>query len=136
MLFGATDYHPPSRFLDEIPAELVQEVGTVRTRGRGIGAHRESLVATAVRRGEALRSGAGGSSADSGGSAFAPPQPPSGHGAERAGLRVGDDVVHGTYGEGVIMAIRGDGDKAEADVHFRDVGQKTLLLAWAPLTKV
>jgi DNA helicase-2/ATP-dependent DNA helicase PcrA len=132
MLFGATDYHPPSRFLDEIPSELVHEVGTVRKRGRGIGAHRESLVATAVRRGEALRSGAGdGSSAQS----HATPVAPSGHGAERAGLRVGDDVVHGTYGEGVILAIRGDGDKAEADVHFRDVGQKTLLLAWAPLTK-
>jgi len=50
-------------------------------------------------------------------------------------MRVGDDVVHGTYGEGVILAIRGDGDKAEADVHFRDVGQKALLLAWAPLEK-
>ncbi len=131
MLFGATDYHPPSRFLDEIPADLVREIGTPRKRGGGIGAHRESLVATAVRRGEAQRNtstfGAGGG--------LAQPAPPSGHGAESAGLRVGDDVVHGTYGEGVIQAIRGDGDKAEADVHFRDIGHKTLLLAWAPLTK-
>ena len=43
--------------------------------------------------------------------------------------------MHGTYGEGVIQSIRGEGDKAEADVHFKGVGQKTLLLAWAPLTK-
>ncbi|HEY3834458.1 MAG TPA: UvrD-helicase domain-containing protein [Acidimicrobiia bacterium] len=135
MLFGATDYHPPSRFLDEIPAELVHEVGTVRKRGRGIGAHRESLVATAVRRGEALRSGGSFSDGASGGESESRAPAPSGHGADRAGLRVGDDVVHGTYGEGVILAIRGDGDKAEADVHFRDVGQKTLLLAWAPLAK-
>ena len=134
MLFGATDYHPPSRFLDEIPAELVQEVGTVRKRGRGIGAHRESLVATAVRRGEALRSGGSFNDGD-GGESLSRPTQPSGHGADRAGMRVGDDVIHGTYGEGVILAIRGDGDKAEADVHFRDVGQKTLLLAWAPLAK-
>ncbi len=134
MLFGATDYHPPSRFLDEIPHDLVREVGTARTRGRGIGAHRESLVATAVRRGEALRSPTGSSPGASAGGA---PQSvaPSGHGADRAGLRVGDDVVHGSYGEGVILAIRGDGDKAEADVHFPEVGQKTLLLAWAPLAK-
>jgi DNA helicase-2/ATP-dependent DNA helicase PcrA len=137
MLFGATDYHPPSRFLDEIPAELVQEIGAVRKRGGGIGAHRESLVATAVRRGEALRHSAGsfGDSSGARDDVMPRPAPPSGHGAERAGMRVGDDVVHGTYGEGVILAIRGDGDKAEADVHFRDVGQKTLLLAWAPLEK-
>src|SRR5262249_18566895 len=107
MLFGATDYHPPSRFLDEIPADLVREVGTVRKRGRGIGAHRESLVATAVRRGEAMRTGGSDTSGDG---AHMAPAAPSGHGAERAGLRVGDDVVHGTYGEGVILAIRGDGD--------------------------
>ena len=135
MLFGATDYHPPSRFLDEIPAELVQEVGTVRKRGRGIGAHRESLVATAVRRGEALRSGGSFNDGGDGGESQSRATAPSGHGADRAGLRIGDDVIHGTYGEGVILAIRGDGDKAEADVHFRDVGQKTLLLAWAPLAR-
>ena len=30
MLFGATDYYPPSRFLDEIPAELMMAVGETR----------------------------------------------------------------------------------------------------------
>jgi hypothetical protein len=32
--------------------------------------------------------------------------------------------------------MKGDGDKAEATVRFRDVGEKTLLLAWAPLKKL
>ncbi len=126
MLFGATDYHPPSRFLDEIPPELVQEIGAKRRRGGGIGAHRESLVATAVRRGETF----GG-----GGAASRPVVTPAPSGADQAGLSVGDDVVHATYGEGVIQNIRGQGDKAEADVHFKEIGQKTLLLAWAPLKK-
>jgi DNA helicase-2/ATP-dependent DNA helicase PcrA len=52
------------------------------------------------------------------------------------GLRVGDDVAHEKFGEGVILQLVGDGDKTEAVVHFRDVGEKRLLLAWAPLTKV
>ena len=52
------------------------------------------------------------------------------------GLRVGDDVSHEKFGEGVILELVGDGDKAEAVVHFRDVGEKRLLLAWAPLAKI
>jgi DNA helicase II / ATP-dependent DNA helicase PcrA len=56
-------------------------------------------------------------------------------GAESLGLRVGDDVTHGTFGEGVILHLEGSGDKAEAVVRFRDVGEKRLLLAWSPLRK-
>ena len=57
-------------------------------------------------------------------------------GAEQLGLRVGDDVMHEKFGEGVIVDVRGEGDKAEARVNFREAGEKTLLLAWAPLQKV
>ena len=42
---------------------------------------------------------------------------------------------HEKFGEGVIVDMRGDGDKAEATVRFRDAGEKTLLLAWAPLAE-
>ena len=67
-------------------------------------------------------------------------RPPSGpigaRGAEGMGLRVGDDVSHDKFGEGVILELVGEGDKAEAVVHFRDVGEKRLLLAWAPLEKI
>ena len=45
-----------------------------------------------------------------------------------SGLRVGDDVHHDKFGDGVIVDITGSGDKAEARVQFRDVGEKTLLL--------
>ena len=51
-------------------------------------------------------------------------------------LRVGDDVLHEKWGEGVIIEIEGSGDRAEVTVNFRDLGEKRLLLAWAPLTKV
>ena len=57
-------------------------------------------------------------------------------GAERAGLRIGDDVSHEKFGEGVVLELFGDGDKTEAVVNFRDVGEKRLLLAWAPLQKI
>ena len=48
-LFGSTDYYPPSRFLAEIPEELVRAQGRAESRGRGMGEHR-ALVAAAVAR--------------------------------------------------------------------------------------
>ena len=70
------------------------------------------------------------------GDAGSAPSAPVGHGAEAMGLRVGDDVRHAKFGEGVILDIVGAGDKAEAIVRFPDVGEKRLLLSWAPLQKV
>lgn len=44
--------------------------------------------------------------------------------------------MHKKWGEGVILGLDGTGDKTEVVVNFASVGQKTLLLAWAPLEKV
>lgn len=57
-------------------------------------------------------------------------------GAESLGLKVGDDVRHGKFGEGVVMALQGEGEKAEVVVNFRGVGEKRLLLTFAPLERV
>jgi superfamily I DNA/RNA helicase len=137
-IFGATQYNPPSRFLDEIPSELVQEVGGRRkgqgssgwrstprpsgddTNGRIFGggggaAGRQRIVESAIRAGQKVEVNTG---------------------AQHLGLKVGDDVRHGKFGEGVILDITGAGEKAEARVRFRDAGEKTLLLSWAPLEKL
>ncbi|GIU90215.1 MAG: hypothetical protein KatS3mg010_1314 [Acidimicrobiia bacterium] len=122
MMFGSTDYRPPSRFLDEIPAHLVIPVGEHERGGRGLGAHRENVVAAALRRRDP--------------DVFVPAEPAGARGAEQLGLRVGDDVRHDKFGEGVVIDITGTGDKAEARVRFVDHGEKTLLLAWAPLERI
>ncbi len=115
MLFGSTDYYPPSRFLNEIPEALVKAEGRSESRGRGMSDHRDAVAAAALR---------------------VDRQPTGARGAEQMGLRIGDDVSHEKFGEGVIINLKGEGDKAEATVQFRGVGEKTLLLAWAPLTKL
>ena len=51
------------------------------------------------------------------------------------GLRVGDDVEHPAFGEGVIIDLRARKDGVEATVNFRGVGPKHLDLAWAPLKR-
>ena len=148
MLFGNTQYNPPSRFLDEIPGELIESKGNTTGRSsygrqsyrqrdeRGYGdpppyrrsggdggratdsraadEHRERVVEAALR----------GSNQ---------PQPAN---SQELGLRVGDDVAHPAFGEGVIIDISGTGEKAEAVINFPGVGQKHLALAWAPLKKL
>ncbi|MDQ1479838.1 MAG: ATP-dependent helicase UvrD/PcrA, partial [Actinomycetota bacterium] len=125
MMFGSTDYRPPSRFLDEIPSELMMVIGEQEKRGKGLGRHRDSVVAHAMRRQTPTVS-----ERPSG------PSAAGAHGAEEMGLRIGDDVSHERFGEGVIVDIEGSGDKAEAVVRFREVGEKRLLLVWAPLTRL
>jgi ATP-dependent DNA helicase UvrD/PcrA len=151
-LFGGTQYNPPSRFLDEIPEGLIHDVeghqrssrggrsyGGVWGRGgrdwRSGGPSREPGRAAADGSGgdRALRVAAG---RDRIVESALRPRPPARSGAESLGLKIGDDVRHKTFGEGVIIDMSGSGDKTEARVRFRDVGEKTLLLSWAPLEKL
>ena len=129
LLYGSRQYNPPSRFLKEIPAELVQtqdgarmlrsryrsRSDTERTLDRR-SANRDEIVERAVESGRRPA--------------------PSPSGAEGLGLRVGDDVRHAKWGEGVIVDITGSGDDAEASVRFPGEGEKRLLLSWAPLQKI
>ena len=132
MLFGTSQYNPPSRFLDEIPAELVEEVGVNRRTGRGgrradPDAGRERIVDNALSR---------GSTAGGGGSARRMSPAPSPSNAHALGFRVGEDVRHPRFGDGIILAIEGEGDKAVATVRFPDAGERQLLLSWAPLERL
>ena len=180
MLFGSTQYNPPSRFLDEIPVDLMENVGARgRRSGRGSqrgdfrsdgGGRREGWGDRSASRSSWGSSGSGSASTVSTAStvsksprrsfgSFDPDeddsaanahrervveaalrgslsQPDTTTGAEKIGLRIGDDVRHVKFGEGVILLLRGEGDKAEATVRFREVGTKTLLLAWSPLDKL
>ena len=136
-LFGATDYHPPSRFLDEIPASLYVVVGgEARSRRGGLGSGRDALVQAALRRSGGFGMHGGGSDVEPRPVRSGPVAAEGARGAEQMGLRVGDDVHHEKFGEGVIIDMAGEGDKAEAKVRFREAGEKTLLLAWAPLEPV
>jgi DNA helicase-2/ATP-dependent DNA helicase PcrA len=119
-LWGQTQYNPPSRFLREIPDDLLRRAagghdGTRAFRDAGSGFRgRERIVESAIR---------GGRTA------------PSGNGAEALGLRAGDDVVHAKWGEGVVLEVSGEGARAEALVRFPSVGEKRLALSLAPLKR-
>jgi DNA helicase-2/ATP-dependent DNA helicase PcrA len=141
-LFGGTQYNPPSRFLDEIPSGLVRDVEGHRRASRGGRTYGSG--------GGGWRSGGGSGSGPGGGDralrvaagrdriveqALAA-RKPSRSGADGLGLKIGDDVRHNVFGEGVILDMSGSGDKTEALVRFRDAGEKRLLLSWAPLERL
>ena len=125
-LYGATAYNPPSRFFEEIPEDLITDDPASRT-----GSGRSSM-----------RSGGwestswrptGRNLADARATRPAPAQS---SGAHLLGIKVGDDVRHGKWGDGVVLDIQGSGDKTEAVVRFPEMGEKRLLLAWAPLERI
>ena len=146
MLHGQTQYNPPSRFLDEIPSDLMVEAEGSRRVGGGGGAPRSTAGPSGGRgwldpvpprhggRGEAgaepegqvFGGGRGGPARDPG---------PSSTMAHELGLAAGDDVVHRAWGDGVVLSVSGEGDRAEAVVRFAGRGDKRLLLAWAPLER-
>jgi DNA helicase II / ATP-dependent DNA helicase PcrA len=128
-LHGSRQYNPPSRFLDEIPAELLDRKGSVDTgadegRGQMRGDWKQSPVPDFRRKSSGVTSRAS--------EALRPVvrEPKLTH-----NFSIGDDVVHPVFGEGVIIDLDGTGEKAEATVRFVDRGTKVLALAWAPLTK-
>jgi DNA helicase II / ATP-dependent DNA helicase PcrA len=107
--WGAPMWNPASRFLDDIPDELVEWHGNVG------GAASQAVVERANRRGRSAGPGLR-------------PIP---------SLEVGDRVNHDAFGLGRVVAIRGENESVEAEVDFGgDVGTKRLLLRYAPLAKL
>ncbi|MEX1046746.1 MAG: DNA helicase PcrA [Actinomycetota bacterium] len=47
----------------------------------------------------------------------------------------GDTVVHDKWGEGVVLSVSGSGTDAQARIQFEDIGEKQLILAYAPLRR-
>ena len=136
-IFGMTHHNPPSCFLGDLPEDLVKDIAGSRT-SRGVGSRTSRGVGGGGRGvgggGRGLerigdRGGAGS------GAASASRSRPSPSGADRLGLRVGDDVRHAQWGEGVVLAVSGSGSSAEAVVRFPSQGEKRLLLSWAPLER-
>jgi DNA helicase-2/ATP-dependent DNA helicase PcrA len=137
-LYGSTQYNPPSRFLDEIPERLVKAIEQRRasrggrTYGGGGRTYGEGDRLTGRERMQAGRDRIVDQAMAAGSRGTGPAK----HGAEALGLKVGDDVVHASFGEGVILLIDGQGEKAEVVIRFPGAGEKRLLLSWAPLKKL
>jgi DNA helicase-2/ATP-dependent DNA helicase PcrA len=120
-IFGRTQQNIPSRFLGEIPTELVKDVGLATSRESrnlstdSVAGSRSFLPSSPL--------------------APRPPGPRASSGAEELGLVSGDPVVHDHWGPGVVIDAKGEGSRAQATVDFESVGKKNLLLSATPLRR-
>lgn len=142
MLHGQSQYNPPSRFLAEVPAELFDRQGNVdsgadhgRTYGRSSNDWSSGDIPAYKRRNEEDEPSGRSSGAKRAERVVRAPSEPR-NTDHLDGLKPGDDVEHSVFGEGVVIEIKGVGEKAEVTVRFRDKGTKHLALAWAPLKKL
>ena len=113
--WGAPQYNPPSRFLDEIPGELLEwerELAGAAAVGRRD--QRPAVATLAARPG--VRS---------------PGTRPV------IALSPGDKVTHDSYGLGTVVRTLGEGEKTQAEVDFGgELGVKRFVLRFAPLEKI
>ncbi|WP_029145951.1 ATP-dependent helicase [Microbacterium luticocti] len=135
--FGEISVAMPSRFLQEIPADLVdwrQSPGDVNSRG---GTQSRAL--------NARRPGGWGRRSDE-----PPALKPKATAMEKFPNRIparvrdngdmelasGDRIRHEDFGEGIVDAVTGEGAKRVAHVRFDTAGAKKLLIKIAPIEKV
>ncbi len=139
-MWGQSQYNPASQFIEEIPAELVEWKREGSTRqaggwgsGGSIGSSRYggSFWGAGTARGTGADASAGFNSDVPAAIAKNRVQPQK----EIVAVSVGDKVNHTSFGNGTVLAVEGAGDKTVAKVKF-DVGEKRLLLRYAPLTKI
>jgi DNA helicase-2/ATP-dependent DNA helicase PcrA len=114
----------PSRFLQEIPAELVHDLSaSLPTRRATFSSDEDGFVG----RGSDFTAG------KAFGAGTAPPVRSTG--AENLGLKVGERVVHDRYGPGIVTKIDGSASHTRASVTFDEYGTKQLVLAMTPLKR-
>jgi DNA helicase-2/ATP-dependent DNA helicase PcrA len=137
-IFGQTQFNPPSRFLGEIPQHLID------VRESEIRRQTPSRYGGGSRYGSGGRGGGGYSVVGLPGAerevrvepGWTPPRPVPAQRHEAPAIVAGDTVAHDKWGEGVVVTTSGAGDDAEATIRFEEVGEKRVLLAYAPIRKV
>lgn len=107
MIFGRSQYNRPSRFLDEIPADLIEHVSRAQQRPQ-FDRFRPQQQRTITK----------------------PAQ-----NASTQIWQVGDKASHKKWGVGTVVSVRGTADDMELDIAFPGEGIKRLLAKFAPIEK-
>lgn len=126
-LFGRTSMNPASRFIREIPEELLEDARP-KPKAKSASpfggspsrpATRAGVSAPGVTRPAVTRPVANST------------------GGDALGWKVGDKAQHGKWGVGTVVSVKGEGESMELDIAFPSpTGIKRLLAKFAPIQKV
>ncbi|CEA03822.1 ATP-dependent DNA helicase PcrA [Jeotgalicoccus saudimassiliensis] len=117
MLYGKTESNMQSRFLSEIPEELLESAGSIAAGFSGGKSGVTPTTGSSFSRGPKKRSRI--INTNKTGTDF----------------NVGDKVSHKAFGDGIVSQVKGEGDNTELDIIFNSAGPKRLLANYAPLEK-
>ena len=134
--YGDVGVAMPSRFLQEIPAELIdwrQSPGMANSRG---GAYPRALNARRERPGPGYEKFELGSSLAKVKTEWTTPVTGVVRDNGDLTLEAGDRIRHTDFGEGRVTTVTGEGAKRVAEVQFDTAGRKRLLIKIAPIEKL
>jgi len=106
-LHGSDTFNPPSRFIREIPKDLIDEI---RPRAQTTSAFTERKYPAAKESKYKVE--------------------------EEIGYALGQKVLHPSFGEGIVLNYEGTGEAARVQINFDEVGTKWLVLSFAKLEKI
>lgn len=119
-LYGRTSMNPVSRFIAEIPEDLLEDLGQQR-RQQMRTPFSSSSSPTPSKQPERR--------------VFSRPVAQS-TGGDEIGWKVGDKAEHKKWGIGTVVSVKGEGESKELDIAFPSpTGIKRLLAKFAPITK-
>lgn len=127
MLFGSTTYNKDSRFLGEIPSELVERTGEGRLRTSSAFSSSGTGGKISVGVGKGAKSMAGVPRVG----AYQPPAAKSG-----VTYKVGDVVLHKLFGKGMIMTAEKMGNDTLLEIAFDKAGTKKLMANFCKMEKI
>ncbi len=121
-LYGRTSMNPVSRFIREIPEDLLEDLKPAPKGRTSVGTTSRPNTATARK-----------TTATFGRSVSAP----TATGGDEFGWAVGDKASHKKWGIGTVVSVKGEGEGKELDIAFPSpTGIKRLLAKFAPIEKV
>ena len=118
MLYGKTNYNIPSRFLRELPENLVEGCNKDKSIIKDINkATNMGSTSSKYFKGFAIE--------------YKKPEPKKVSGAGK--ISTGSKVKHKSWGVGTVVQVKGEGDNTEVTVAFESQGIKKIMLAYAPI---
>lgn len=120
MLYGKTNYNSPSRFLRELPEDLLESCNQDRPKIKDITTKKKNIEKSKYFTGYTVENTGIKPSMDD----------------KKEGMNPGSKVRHKIFGIGTVVQVKGQGEKMEATIAFESQGIKKVMIAFAPIETI